>query len=52
MQCDYDQDLSDLTEYITLESIEIFTEKFPSLVEIYQNQIEEKKNSRSKKNVS
>ena len=50
MQCNFDKDLSDLTEYITLESIEIFTEQFPSLVNAYQNQIDEKKNSRSKKN--
>ncbi len=50
MQCDFDKDLSDLTEYITLESIKIFTEQFPSLVNAYQNQIDEKKNSRSNKN--
>jgi hypothetical protein len=47
MNSPLDADLSELTEYITLESTSLFAQKFPDLVELYQSQIDEKKNSRS-----
>lgn len=42
-----DCDLSELNEYITLEKIEIFKEKFPQITNEYQAKIDEKKSTRS-----
>jgi hypothetical protein len=36
MQCDYDQDLSDLTEYITEEEVKYFKTNYTNLVEIFE----------------
>ena len=48
MNSNQDSDLSNLTEYTTLERIDLFKEKFPNLAQTYQTKIDEKKNSRSK----
>lgn len=46
---DSDRDLSDLSEYVTLEKMDLFEKRYPDLVKEYNNKIESKKASRSKK---
>ncbi len=39
----HDKDLSNLSEYITCEKTDSFNEKFPELVEDFENDLENKK---------
>lgn len=48
MSSSIDEDLSELTEYITLENPEVFEKHYSSLVTEFKSQIEAKKATRSK----
>ena len=48
LDSELDTDLSDLTEYVTLEPTGTFAKHFPDLVDKFNAQIEQKKTARSK----
>ena len=48
MSSSIDEDLSEMTEYITLENPEVFEKHYASLVTEFKSQIEAKKATRSK----
>ena len=47
MRSSFDQDLSSLAEYLTLERVDSFKDNFPALVATFDEKINAKKNSRS-----